>query len=814
MRSGGRWNVAAFVLVLGPVLLRCLTQHSRLPWWELDPTSVSAPETTLTPATGFLLDALIWLGVACGVLGESRAGRRLGTRTFGLVIVGSIAVLLHGMWLAPFTSAEGLLRGDFRGFSIGSAWAAAMAGGWILAHLARDPAVRRAAFGAIFGVGVLLAARGIFQIMVEHPNLVRQFEADRARFAAEQGMQPDSAATRMLERRLRQPDATGWFALSNVYGSVMMGCAIALLGVCIAFVCSARTRAIRWSGPLLLVGAVLTVLVGVWLSRSKGAALAMFIGLFVAGLAAMLGRGTSARLRGWSLLGVLVPVGVLAIVVLRGQIGERIGELSLLFRWHYFVGSAHIIGEHPLVGVGPSAFKDAYLLHKPPLSPEEVESPHSVFFDWVATLGVLSAAWIAVLLTWASRAAGRLGGLSGRTPQETPSESPVDWSRVAFFTCLIAATVAMFVERAALTPDALLVRIIGLVLWLGTIRIIPRIGPEHERTLAIGGIAAALALVAHAQIELTPVLPGSAGWFMLAVGLFGAARRQSERDDSPLRTARPAASIAVVSIVLASVVGGWGAMRAFVWESHLHRAALAVQPVAEALTVLAELSLRPGSSSSEQARDAVLAQMPPGSIGTTARPPSLGEALLLLQVVCSESAVEHLAAAHRLIPSEPGPLVRASGLEMRVGSLALRAGQEDVARLWISRAVGRLEDAVLTQRPHSAQAWGRLAAAYALRAELFGGNRRDLDAALNAWTQASRLDPNGLLPAWERFSLLQRLGQTEAAVRQAESILMLDDALRLDPLRKLEPEKRRAVEEAAAAALDRGGREGRRTSGG
>lgn len=813
MRSGGRWNVAAFVLVLGPVLLRCLTQHSRLPWWELDPTSVSAPETTLTPATGFLLDALIWFGVACGVLGESRAGRRLGTRTFGLVIVGSIAVLLHGMWLAPYTSAEGLLRGDFRGFSIGSAWAAAMAGGWMLAHLARDPAVRRAAFGSIFGVGVLLAARGIFQIMVEHPNLVRQFEADRARFAAEQGMQPDSAATRMLERRLRQPDATGWFALSNVYGSVMMGCAIALLGACIAFVRSERTRATRWGGSLLLVGALLTVLVGVWLSRSKGAALAMFMGLFIAGFAAMLGRGAGARLRGWSLLGVLVPVGVLAIVVLRGQIGEQIGELSLLFRWHYLVGSARIIGEHPLVGVGPSAFKDAYLLHKPLLSPEEVESPHSVFFDWVATLGVLSAAWIAVLLTWVSRAAGRLGGLSRRTPQETPSESPVDWSRVAFFTCLIAATVAMFVERAALTPDALLVRIIGLVLWLGTIRTIPRIGPEHERSLAIGGIAAALALVAHAQIELTPVLPGSAGWFMLAVGLFGAACQQSERDDSPLRTARPAASIAVVSIVMASIVGGWGAVRAFVWESHLHRAALAVQPIPEAFSMLAELSSRPGSSP-EHAREAVLAQLPPGSIRTTDRPSSVGEAFLLLQVVCSGSAVEHLAAAHRLIPSEPGPLVRASGLEMRIGSLALRAGQEDVAQLWIRRAVERLEDAVLTQRPHSAQAWGRLAAAYALRAELFGGNRRDLDAALNAWTQASRLDPNGLLPAWERFSLLQRLGQTEAAVRQAESILMLDDALRLDPLRKLEPEKRRAIEQAAAAALDRGGGEGIGTSGG
>src|SRR5690606_11618084 len=107
-------------------------------------------------------------------------------------------------------------------------------------------------------------------------------------------------------------------------------------------------------------------------------------------------RERLGRLGGW--VAIAAVGSALVAVAARGVAGEKIGELSLLFRWFYLQGSARIIAEHPWLGVGPAGFRDAYLLAKPALSPEEVTSPHSVVFDWMSTLGVLAGGAWAVLL--------------------------------------------------------------------------------------------------------------------------------------------------------------------------------------------------------------------------------------------------------------------------------------------------------------------------------------------------------------------------------------------------------------------------------
>ena len=100
------------------------------------------------------------------------------------------------------------------------------------------------------------------------------------------------------------------------------------------------------------------------------------------------------------LAGIAIP---LLAVVVRGLVGERLSELSLLFRWFYMQGAARIFAQHLPVGVGPDGFQEAYLLAKPVLSPEAVASPHNILWDWLSTLGLFGVAWCVLLVTLAMR---------------------------------------------------------------------------------------------------------------------------------------------------------------------------------------------------------------------------------------------------------------------------------------------------------------------------------------------------------------------------------------------------------------------------
>jgi hypothetical protein len=70
--------------------------------------------------------------------------------------------------------------------------------------------------------------RGAVQVLVEHPAMVELYRDTRAAFLAERGWPDDSSAALTYERRLMQPEATGWFGLSNAYSTMMAAGALAL----------------------------------------------------------------------------------------------------------------------------------------------------------------------------------------------------------------------------------------------------------------------------------------------------------------------------------------------------------------------------------------------------------------------------------------------------------------------------------------------------------------------------------------------------------------------------------------------------------
>jgi len=158
----------------------------------------------------------------------------------------------------------------------------------------------------------------------------------------------------------------------------------------------------------------------------------------------------------------LVVLAVVAIVV-RGQMGEQWGERSLLFRWHYTLGAWAVWLQQPWLGAGPAGFAEAYLAARPDRAPEEVLSAHSMWLDWLATLGVAALAWSALALAWVwqgCRRAERVG----------TSAEPASLGRrfvvVALGTVLVMTLASMLAELHMLDSVGLVARPVGLALGL------------------------------------------------------------------------------------------------------------------------------------------------------------------------------------------------------------------------------------------------------------------------------------------------------------------------------------------------------------
>jgi O-antigen ligase len=140
--------------------------------------------------------------------------------------------------------------------------------------------------------------------------------------------------------------------------------------------------------PLLLTTACLI------LTKSRTAWCGTFAGFALAAVLSFAGNRSATSLR----RGVLIATGLL--VVLGGLVGSAVltGGLdpnvireapkSLKYRLEYWSGSLAVIAEHPLLGVGPGQFRDAYLKHKLPESSEEIADAHQALLDVWSNAGL------------------------------------------------------------------------------------------------------------------------------------------------------------------------------------------------------------------------------------------------------------------------------------------------------------------------------------------------------------------------------------------------------------------------------------------
>jgi hypothetical protein len=761
LRWGGGIGIAFGALALASVTIEPLA------YWDLDPFSIWAPRMAIGPWVTLLLAAVVMVGAGIGLAGEAMCGRRVNPAMAAAWGLGSIGVLLHG-WVIGGADLE-----DIR---IGATWSAAIAGGIAMAHLMREPRLARVLGAVLVGFAAMLAVKGAMQVYVEHPATVADYQASREAFLQARGWSPDSAMARAFERRLMQAEATGWFGLSNVYASIVASCGVALAGLAVAGWRASRRESGRISDgwPGLVSLGVAATLGGLLLSNSRGGVVAFVVGIvmLVGGVVIRRRFQSDARravVGGWMGVGliVLVLIGIGA----RGLIGERLGELSIMFRSFYAEAALRVFASHPLFGVGPAGFKDAYLLAKPALSPEEVASPHIVVLDYVSTLGVLGLAWVGVLVMMSWRAGARLAGSDshGREMIGSPGRAE-GW--VVIVVAAAATMLSAMVEAPGATIEGSLGRLVGLAAWCGVglgVLVVIRSGGAWRACLGAG----ALALLAHAQIDVPATWVGSSVLFLALVGA-GAPER-----DAPARQRRIGIAIgglvctAGVGLIVGAVWPAWA------WESRLVGAAEQARDVAFMRTRLGAID-RSGRSASGDS----ISQIAGDLSRLTGRPvQASGEGVVrglsALTLDRIERARTELASAIAIYPSHEAVLKTMSRLAMEAGAVTTDAIERG---RWLTAAAG--DARTLTERqPGSASAWSWRALVLSTIWEQTGQHEA-VEEALQALQRAHELDPHSLLIADRLVDLNVALARPEEARRWAEIALGINESLRLDPLKQ------------------------------
>jgi hypothetical protein len=692
-------STAALFLLLVSTLLPATTTFELLPFWDLDPTVNVIPSTGLQPVFTIGLVALTTLAAALALLAAARRRERLRTAQLILAGLGAAGILIHGFG-QPATSAMGTEH------LIHAAPWLAFAAAWIASvHLCRDARLRAITLALLAALAFPMIAKGLHQLLVEHPATLASFNASKEQTLASRGWAPGSPNALAYERRLVQSEASAWFGLTNVAATFAAATTAGLLTVLASALFTRRAPGAGRGTPgsssssslpapqlLTLVLTTLAAAAFLVLTKSKGGLGAAAIALGAAAALALASRIKPALARRLApALGPAVIAAVLALVAIRGVLGESLPELSLLFRSQYAVGALRIWADNPIAGVGPALFQDAYAFHKPPLSPETVQSPHSAMLDWTATLGLFGLAWAAWLVWQATRAAPQL--IRGtEDPSPTPDRDTV---RLTALTVALVSLASIFVARELATPEFALMRVAALGAWLaGAVLLLPVF--VNARNSAVFSAVASLALLAHIQIEVTPVWTNAAPLLGVFLGVTlsdprtasvpaergpGASLGPSPSSSNPLPSLSRLIP-ALATLVLALVVLAFPARTAWRWQTALADAAEIVRPAAQARTDLESLLADPDPAS-QRAKAERLAGRLSTALGANVppRPDALDRAIATLRLRLLLPAADALDDAIAARPAHAGT-TSAHGADLRidVAIVAPRPGEGDSTR--------------------------------------------------------------------------------------------------------------------------------------
>lgn len=722
-----RLDWIGLTLIAWSAFAHAMTMAEPLPGWDADPTRIVIAIIGAGPTGSLLIDAIAWLG--SGLVLMSPRSRRNDPLVL-LAVLGAVLILVR-TWALDAQDVEAI--------RIASSWGAGWASFAAIASLGHRRSVRVVLGSVLIASVAMLAAKGLVQVFIEHPLMLEQFDTNKDASLIAQGFQPGSEQALIYERRLRQPDPTGWFGLSNVLATFLALGSTSLLFAGLSARGLART---------VLVLASVGIGIVLLLTGSKA-------GIGVAGLGVIAGlvvRFIPSRFARLLILG-LVALPTIAVVA-RGVAGLPEGEKSLLFRWFYAEGAAHVTMNSLPFGTGPAGFQEAYQLHKPALATEDVTSPHMILWDYATTLGLIGLPLIGALLwtLWRIVCANNL------SPPRAHSSNRLRYFRPLILIMLVAPVLlGVWLESQATTIESAIGRLAGLVGWGGLAMLLVWVGQPSRLVLAVSGVV----ILCHSQLDMALSLPGSAPLGLCLLGL--AANGRVSRQVRMLGLIPASTGLAGLAMTIALVPGVWG------WESKLRSSSARLGEIVSA-------------------REALFAPTPADV-----------RELQVRQVQALLTGFDELVEAARAKPADGRTASEAARVGVMLADAAGQAGRADEAEAFVTRSIEVL-DASHSARPRAGLAAqiGSLGLLRAQIAESMGESAqrvRELrDGAIKSLVEAAERTPRSARQPAQLALTLSELGDSDGARQWASRAIELDEATGLDPLSALPESTRRRLE--------------------
>ncbi|MGC4031040.1 MAG: O-antigen ligase family protein [Tepidisphaeraceae bacterium] len=453
-----------------------------------------------------------------------------------------------------------------------STWWAGVAILWAAGQLVRSWTRLRPVLGVAAGLALVFVTQSVVYRFYELPELRHYWETD-SDIQARRQADPNDFALRQMDLAIKGGAQNGFFRSPNTFAAAAVLAALVGAGFVGTRLLSTREPSDRPKEkkeadafalaaacvlglPLLGVPTIL-----IWSGSKTAIALAA---LAVIGLAAawMLRQMLAKRPTFFFILGIAATVaGVVAVVVIGTTTGGLIQD-SLNFRWNYWVASARLFVQHPLLGVGWTNFGTHYLGVRLPVAAEEVKDPHNVFVRFATETGgiglLIAIAFFAMLLREVTRPA------SPKTPATPPAPQP--WMQTALAIAGLFWLLRMLIlwPLTSLLPEAGKTLLFALLMLVAMLLTVVRTGKEPTADdrpapfLVYAAVIGLLVFLLHNQVDFALSETGPLLLFMLtAGGLLGV--RHPGVAGKTSHTAAAIGGLASVFIALLAAAGLWAA---------------------------------------------------------------------------------------------------------------------------------------------------------------------------------------------------------------------------------------------------------------
>ncbi|MCG3138381.1 MAG: hypothetical protein HJJLKODD_02244 [Phycisphaerae bacterium] len=484
----------------------------------LDPLAMVFKEIPpASPTTTIIIDLALML-IGGWVWALRRAGYLPSVPALG---IGPGAVLLSLAAIASCTIASN----QRLAINITLDWLTLPVLAWSLRQLLTTPRQIRLAVAVILASAAANAIQAFDDYYVTNPNTITFYEKERERIWQEQGYEPDDYRVTLLQKRIYDPAAKGFFILSNIAGNYLVLTLLSGTALLIACWKNIPARLIN----IFLCGLLLWAL---WLTGSRGALAATVIGFCLWGLLWAIRQIQPFPLRRLYFCGWLLVVLSLAGVAFYGARHDGFPEGSLTYRWWYLQATSRMVQDHPWLGVGSGQYSRYYTRYKEIKNPEEISDPHNFLAHAAAQWGLPGLVGILLMLIGGSY---RLC-LGSPAPRVTankpqwPNAPPIPHHIHFIYLLLLMGCIWMLRIFIVGNPDPLYIaasNIFPLMAWTTVAGLLLFVLPDDLQRLGTGIGIALMAFLVHELINFALFVPASAMTFFALFSVAVAGRQIS-----------------------------------------------------------------------------------------------------------------------------------------------------------------------------------------------------------------------------------------------------------------------------------------------